>query len=51
MLTSIINGLPLNLLTTETNEDISDENVEPAVGPPTKNPSEDTVYDEFPEMS
>ena len=47
-----VNGIPSDLLTVETNEDITDEAVEPDGAPPTDNPSEDTVlYDESTEMS
>ena len=45
-----VHGIPSDLLTVETNEDITDEAVEPDGGPPTDNPSEDTVYDECTEM-
>ena len=46
-----INGIPSDLLTVETSDYISDEVVEPDVGPPTDNPSEDVVYDESTETS
>lgn len=47
-----VNGIPSDLLTTEMDDDIaSDDTVEPDVGPPSDNPSEDTVYNKSTEMS
>ena len=46
-----VSGIPSELLTVETNDDICDETVEIDVGPPTDTPSEDQVYDVSTEMS
>ena len=46
-----VNGIPSDLLAVETSDDITDEVVEPDVGPPTDNPSEDVVYNESTETS
>ena len=46
-----VSGIPPELLTVETNDDICDETVELDVGPPTDTPSEDQVYDVSTEMS
>ena len=41
------NGVPPDLMTVETNDDIvSDDNCSPDAGPPTGNPSEDIVYND-----
>ena len=46
------NGVPSDLLTVETEDQIvSDESVEPDLGQPTDNPTEDTVYNESTQMS
>ena len=45
------NGVPPGLMTVETNDDIvSDDSCSPDVGPPTDNPSEDIVYNDFTEL-
>ena len=46
-----VNGSPTNLLTVETNDDVTRQTVENDVGPPTDNSSEDTVYNNSTEMS
>ena len=46
------NGVPSDLMTVETNDDIvSDDNCSADSGPPTGNPSEDIVYNNSTEMS
>ena len=46
------NGVPSNLMTVETEDDIvSDDNSSPDLGPPTDNPSEDIVYNDLTDMS
>ncbi|XP_028394509.1 uncharacterized protein LOC114518706 [Dendronephthya gigantea] len=46
------NGVPPELMTVETNDDIvSDNDSFPDMGPPTDNPSEDIIYNESTEMS
>ena len=46
------NGVPPDLMTVETDDHmVSDDNCFPDVGPPTDNPSEDIVYNDFTEMS
>ncbi len=45
------NGVPPDLMTVETDNDISDDNCSVHVGPPTDNPSVDIVYNDSTEMS
>ena len=45
------NDVPLDLLTVESQNDIPYDNVGPDLGPPTDNPSEDTVFNESNDMS
>ena len=45
------NGVPSELMTVETDNDIVSDNCSPDVGPPTDNPSEDIVYNNRTEMS
>ena len=45
------NGVPSELMTVETDNDIVSDNCSPDVGPPTDNPSEDIVYNNSTEMS
>ena len=45
------NGVPSELLSLETDEDIISGDSEQDLGPPTDNPSEDTVYNESTDMS
>ena len=44
-------GVPTDLITVETDDSINSDNNEPDTGPPTDNPSEDTVYDRSTDMS
>ena len=46
-----VNGTPTNLLTVETNDDVTHKTVENDVGPHTDNSSEETVYNNLTEMS
>ena len=45
------NGVPSELMTVETDNDIVSDDCSPDVGPPTDNPSEDIVYNNSTEMS
>ena len=45
------NGVPPDLFTVDTDDHVSDEVVDPDMGPPTDNPDEDIVYNESTEMS
>lgn len=45
------NGVPADLLTVETDDDISEETVEPDLGPPTDKATDDIVYNKSADMS
>ena len=45
------NAVPPAILTVETDDNIVHENNQPDLGPPSDNPSEDTVYNESTDMS